>query len=87
MQKHQILDDDSDVSRDVPVAMETPTESSNLIQLDIHLPRYDMPKEVIDLREKRKSVNIGPILFTYVTKPVNKSFWIHQFDLLDNCWQ
>ncbi|KAL4238153.1 hypothetical protein ACF0H5_002864 [Mactra antiquata] len=49
-QKHQILDDDSDISQDAPA-----TSSTEMIQLDIHLPRYEEPKEVIDLREKRKS--------------------------------
>lgn len=55
---HRILDDDSDISQDVTdisrnVADTEEKVSSQEENVD---PRFDLSKEVIDLKEKRKNV-------------------------------
>jgi hypothetical protein len=64
---HRILDDDSDMSQDVTdlsrdvtgkeekvANVETASSQEENLQVN---PRFDLSKEVIDLREKRKQVD------------------------------
>lgn len=74
---HRILDDDSDMSQDAPdKSQDAPGEQTSQNVQGAVDSRFDLSKEVIDLREKRKKVTI-----TKLSKHSSKHLRMYEWKL------